>query len=133
MEARSLKFIAVACAGEQLSGAPDKSVSRVCTDSRQAQAGDLFFALAGERFDAHNFVPDVAAKGVAAVVIDREKIPATLPRCAVIAVDNPRVALGRLGDEYRKDFRVPMIAVAGSNGKTTTKELIASVLRQKLK
>src|SRR5581483_1313696 len=132
MEGRSLKFIALACAGEQLSGAPEKSVARVCTDSRQAQPGDLFFALTGERFDAHNFLNDVAAKGVAAVVIDRKKIPSPLPNCAVIAVDDPRRALGRLAAEYRKDFTLPVIAVAGSNGKTTTKELLASVLRQKL-
>jgi UDP-N-acetylmuramoyl-tripeptide--D-alanyl-D-alanine ligase len=132
MEGRSLKFIATACAGEQLQGPHKIVATRVCTDSRQAQSGDLFFALAGDRFDAHNFLPTVAEQGVAAVVVERKKIPAQLPRCAVIAVDDTRRALGRLAAEYRKEFSLPVIAVAGSNGKTTTKELIASVLRQKL-
>jgi UDP-N-acetylmuramoyl-tripeptide--D-alanyl-D-alanine ligase len=69
---------------------------------------------------------------VAAVVADRNRIPAKLP-CAVIGVDNPRQALGRLAAGYREGFDLPIVAVGGSNGKTTTKELIASVLRQKLK
>ncbi len=106
-------------------------VGRVCSDSRLAQAGDLFFALAGDKFDGHNFLAEVAQKGAAAVVAIRSKIPAGLP-CAVIAVDDPRKALGRLAAKYRTEFRLPVIAVAGSNGKTTTKELLAAVLRQKL-
>ena len=91
----------------------------------------MFFALAGERFDAHTFLPEVARRGVAAVVAERAKLPPDFQGCAVIAVDNTRAALGRLGARYRRDFNLPVIAVGGSNGKTTTKELIASVLRQK--
>jgi UDP-N-acetylmuramoyl-tripeptide--D-alanyl-D-alanine ligase len=131
MEPRSLRFIATACAGELLNGAPETPVLRVCTDSRQVQAGDLFFALAGERFDGHGFVPAVAQKA-AAVVVERRRVPAGPGGCGVIAVDNPRQALGRLAGEYRKDFSLPTVAVGGSNGKTTTKELVAAVLRQKL-
>ena len=71
MEARSLKFIATACAGELLSGSPETLVHRVCTDSRQAQAGDLFFALPGERFDGHDFLREAAEKGAGAVVVER--------------------------------------------------------------
>src|ERR1043166_5439632 len=67
METRSLKFIATACGGELLSGAGQTPVRRVCTDSRQAQAGDLFFALRGEHFDGHNFLDDAARKGAVAV------------------------------------------------------------------
>jgi len=107
-------------------------VRRVCTDSRTVQAGDLFFALPGERFDGHNFLAEVDKQGAAAVVIERNRKPAQLPACAVVAVDNTRQALGRLGAAYRNDFSPPMIVVGGSNGKTTTKELIAAVLRQKL-
>ena len=91
----------------------------------------MFFALPGERFDGHNFLTEVAKQGAAAVVIERNRKPAKLPACAVVVVDNTRQALGRLGAAYRKDFSLPMIAVGGSNGKTTTKELIAAVLRQK--
>ncbi len=106
--------------------------THVCTDSRQAQAGDLFFAIKGPRFDGHDFVAEVAQKGVAAVVVERSRAPSGLPGCAVIAVDNVRQALGRLSSAYRRDFALPVVAVGGSNGKTTTKDLIAAVLRQKL-
>jgi UDP-N-acetylmuramoyl-tripeptide--D-alanyl-D-alanine ligase len=117
--------------GQLLNGSPEQTVARISTDSRQAQAGDLFFALAGERFDGHAFLAEVARAGVAAVVAERGKLPAGFDGCAVIAVDNTRHALGRFGAAYRRDFDLPIIAVGGSNGKTTTKELIASVLRQK--
>jgi UDP-N-acetylmuramoyl-tripeptide--D-alanyl-D-alanine ligase len=131
MEFRSLKYVVSACAGEQSGGSPETQVNRVCTDSRLAQAGDLFFALTGDKFDGHDFLAEVAGKGVAAVVVARPKVPAGLS-CAAIVVDEPRLALGRLGARYRTEFKLPVIAVGGSNGKTTTKELLASVLRQKL-
>src|SRR6266567_830164 len=131
MEPRSLKYICAAWAGERRYGSPDTLVSRVCTDSRQAQPGDLFFALAGDRFDAHDFLGEVAAKRVAAVVVERAKAPRALADCGVIGVANPRRALGDLAARYRADFTLPIIAVAGSNGKTTTKALLAAVLRQK--
>jgi UDP-N-acetylmuramoyl-tripeptide--D-alanyl-D-alanine ligase len=132
MEVHDLKFITTACRGEQLCGSTATPFGRVCTDSRQAQRGDAFFALPGERFDGHDFLQDVAAKGAAAVVVERQRIPAQLPACAVIAVDHTRNALGCLAGQYRQEFQLPLVAVGGSNGKTTTKELIASVLRQKL-
>jgi len=132
MDARPLKFITTACVGELLAGSPDTLVSRVCTDSRQAREGDLFFALSGDKFDGHDFLKDVASRGVTAVVVEVAKLPGTLPGCAVIAVDNTRRALGRLAAAARQDFVLPIVGVGGSNGKTTTKELIASVLRQKL-
>jgi len=127
-----LKFAADACAAEIRRGAGETPVANVCTDSRQAKPGDLFFAIRGERFDGHDFLNEVAAKGAVAVVVERNKVPAPLPHCAVLVVDEARIALGKLAAAYRRDFGVPMVAVAGSNGKTTTKELIASVLRRQL-
>lgn len=132
MEPRSLKYLAEACGGELRNGSPQRLATSICTDSRKAGPGDLFFALSGERFDAHNFLPEVARTGVIAVVAERKKIPANFIT-TVIAVENTRQALGNLAARYRKDFDLPMIAVGGSNGKTTTKELLASVLRQKFK
>jgi len=123
--------VAEACAAELKRGSGEMSIQGICTDSRQARAGDLFFAIPGERFDGHDFLNEVAAKGVAAVLLAREKIPAPLPECAVLVVDDTRGALGRLAAAYRREFNLPVIAVGGSNGKTTVKELIASVLRQK--
>ncbi len=133
MDARSLSYIGAGCSGELLAGSPEAQALRVCTDSRHVRAGDLFFALAGNQFDGHAFLADVAGKGVAAVVVERTKasLAANLPQSpGVIAVDGTRAALGRLAARYRADFDLPVIAVGGSNGKTTTKELMASVLRQ---
>ncbi len=127
-----MSFAASACAGDLLAGSPVTGFHRVCTDSRQVQAGDLFFALKGERHDGHDFLEQVAKRGAAGVVVERRRLPAKRPDCAVLAVDNPRAALGWLAAAYRKDFTLPVVAVGGSNGKTTTKELVASVLRQKL-
>jgi len=130
MELRSLKYVTGACGGEQLNGSPEAQVARVCTDSRQARRGDLFFAIQGERFDGHDFLAETARKGAVALVVARQRAPSGLP-CAVIAVDDTRQAFGRLAARYRADFSLPVIAVGGSNGKTTTKELLAAVLRQK--
>src|ERR1051326_2738662 len=132
MEPRSLKYVSAACKAELRQGFGETLVTRICTDSRKAQPGDLFFALGGERFDGHDFLVEVSQKGAAAVVVNRAKtIPAEL-RCAVLAAENTRAALGRLASRYRTEFEVPMVAVSGSNGKTTTKELVASVLNEKL-
>jgi len=120
----------MACAGKQLSGLPETRVRRVCTDSRQVKPGDLFFALRGERLDGHDFLRAAAEKGAAAVVAERRSVPTDWSGCAIIAVEDTRKALGQLAVQYRKDFVLPVVAVGGSNGKTTTKELVASVLRQ---
>ncbi len=126
-----MKFVAEACGAEIKSGAGGSKVKNASTDSRSAKAGDLFFAIKGEKFDGHDFLNEVAAKAVAAVVVERKEVPATLPECAVLVVDDVRVAFGKLAAAYRQDYSLPVVAVGGSNGKTTTKELLASVLRQK--
>lgn len=132
MEERDLEWAISACAGELVQGSPAARFQRVNTDSREAQAGDLFIALTGERFDGHDFVNEVASRQVAAVMVERHRRPATLPGCAVLQVANTRRALGQLAAAYRREFSPRMIAVGGSNGKTSTKELVAAVLRQKL-
>jgi len=132
MEPRTIQFMAGACAGDLLSAPDDLVISRVCTDSRQVQLGDLFIALRGDHFDGHDFIADVLGKGARALLIQRERIPAGAKNCAMIIVQDTRKALGNLATRYRADFSLPFIAVGGSNGKTTAKELIASVLNQKL-
>jgi len=131
VEERSLKFVAAACAAEIRNDARELKIVNVSTDSRSAKAGDVFFAIKGEKFDGHEFVNQVTAKRVAAVVVEKNKVPSPLPDCAVLAVDDVRVALGKLAAAYRNDFALPMVVVAGSNGKTTTKEMLACILRQK--
>ena len=132
MDPRSLQYIAKACAGEQLTGSPDTLVRRVCTDSRAVRPGDVFFALSGGQFDGHDFLKEVMGKNAAAAVVSRQRLPVPPLTGAVIAVEDPRQSLARFAAEYRRDFQIPAVAVGGSNGKTTTKELIAAVLRQKL-
>jgi UDP-N-acetylmuramoyl-tripeptide--D-alanyl-D-alanine ligase len=131
MESRTLNYIAAGCGGRLTQGPPEAVVTRLCTDSRQAQAGDLFVALRGECFDGHDFLAEVARKGVAAILAEETKLPDPLPACGVISVDDTRKALSRLAAVHRAGFELPVVAVAGSNGKTTTKELIAAVLRQR--
>jgi len=130
-----LKFVAGACDAEIISGQPETNIENVCTDSRAAKAGDVFFAIKGEKFDGHEFVGEVAAKAVAAVVVEKSKIQSLRSKVpagtGLLVVDDVRIALGKLAAAYRRQFEIPLIAVGGSNGKTTTKELVASVLRQK--
>jgi UDP-N-acetylmuramoyl-tripeptide--D-alanyl-D-alanine ligase len=117
------------------SGSPEAKVENVCTDSRLAKAGDVFLAIKGEKFDGHDFVAEVAAKGVTAVVVEKSRAPGLKGKVptgtGMLIVDDVRIALGKLGAAYRQQFEIPVIVVGGSNGKTTTKELLASVLRQK--
>jgi UDP-N-acetylmuramoyl-tripeptide--D-alanyl-D-alanine ligase len=127
VEERSLKFVADACDAEIRRGMPEALVKNVCTDSRRAKPDDLFFALRGEKFDGHDFLDEVAAKNVAAVVVEKSKVL----NCAMLVVDDARIALGKLAAAYRRQFDLPVVCVCGSNGKTTVKELLASILRQK--
>ena len=103
MEPRSLQFIGAACAAERLAGDEETRVRRICTDSRHVQPGDLFFALTGERFNGHDFLRDAARKGAIALVVERSRVPVDSNGCALLAVDDTRKALGRLGAEYRKE------------------------------
>jgi len=132
MEPRTIQFIAGACAGDIVSAPEHVPVTRICTDSRQVQPGDLFLALRGDRFDGHDFLDDVVSNGARALIVEKNRAPSHLGHCAIIAVSDTRKALGLLATRYRADFSLPFIAVAGSNGKTTAKELIASVLKQRL-
>ncbi|WP_454736685.1 UDP-N-acetylmuramoyl-tripeptide--D-alanyl-D-alanine ligase [Cupriavidus necator] len=110
-------------AGARISGDGAVAFTRVHTDSRTVEPGDLFVALKGERFDAHDFIADVVARGAAAVLVSRE-VDSGVP--AIVAPDT-RIALGELGAGWRRQFKLPAVAVTGSNGKTTVKEMIAAI------
>ncbi|HSN92172.1 MAG TPA: UDP-N-acetylmuramoyl-tripeptide--D-alanyl-D-alanine ligase, partial [Anaeromyxobacteraceae bacterium] len=119
--------IAAATGGRWL-GAPPAQVAGVSTDTRTLAAGCLFVALRGERFDAHQFLPEAAARGASAAVVAEGLAgpgPAPLP---AIAVKDTLAALGALARLHRRRFAVPVVAVTGSNGKTTTREMIAAIL-----
>jgi UDP-N-acetylmuramoyl-tripeptide--D-alanyl-D-alanine ligase len=116
-----LGLSAIAVAG----GSDQVMVNGLSTDSRAVTAGELFVALRGERFDAHDFLDQVVALGAAAVVV--EQAPAKLSVPALVVSDT-RIALGTIANRWRRQFSLPLIAVTGSNGKTTVKEMIAAIL-----
>ena len=115
-------------AGARLAGRLDTAFAGVSTDSRQAGIGSLFVALRGERFDAHDFLHDVARQGVAAVVVDALPEGWDTDKIAAIVVPDTLVALGRIANFWRRQFDLPVIGVTGSNGKTTVKEMLAAIL-----
>ena len=102
---------------------------RVHTDTRTIETGDLFVALQGERFDANEFLQEAQQRGAAAVVChagaDLSRYPSDLPR---IEVADTKIALGMLAAAWRRQFELPLIAVTGSNGKTTVTQMLASIL-----
>ena len=100
--------------------------SGVSTDSRAVCAGDLFVALKGERFDGHRYVEEAVRRGAAAALTSR-RVEAGLP-VAQVVVDDTRLALGRLAAYWRERFASPLVALTGSNGKTTVKEMLGAIL-----
>ncbi len=110
-------------------------VRRVHLDSRSVRRGDLFVALAGERFDGHAFVAAALASGAAGAIVHRGFTPPRPPAVPdrgpfVLGVTDPLRAYQALAAAHRSRFALPLVAVTGSNGKTTTKEMVASVLAQ---
>lgn len=113
-----------ACRGELVSGDADTKITGVSTDTRTLQQGDLFFALTGENSDGHKFLADALAAGAAGVVVSR-KVEARRP---AIRVEDTLLALGDLAAYYRSRFSPTVVAITGSVGKTTTKEMVAAVV-----
>jgi len=116
---------AAAALGGRASGA-DALFTGVSTDSRSIKEGDLFVALRGERFDGHDFLKPVAAAKAAAAMLDR-KYSGEYPMPALV-VDDTRRSLGDLARYWRARFAPALVAVTGSNGKTTVKEMLAAIL-----
>ena len=104
----------------------DAEFSGVSTDTRTLKHGDLFVALAGPNFDGHGFVNDAAGKGAVGALVSRA-LAAGIP---AVQVADTRLGLGQLAAHWRRQFRIPVIAVTGSNGKTTVKNMIAAILAE---
>jgi UDP-N-acetylmuramoyl-tripeptide--D-alanyl-D-alanine ligase len=121
----ALAQILPSIAGARLIGAGEVVFNGVSTDSRSVMAGDLFVALRGEVFDAHKFLAQVAEQDVAAVVVEELPEGWNLP---ALVVPNTLTALGQIANYWRRQFAMPVIGVTGSNGKTTVKEMIATIL-----
>jgi len=105
----------------------DVRFDSVSTDSRTLQRGALFVALSGERFDGHRFIGAAKERGAAAAIV--QEPAASRGELPFLVVESSRFALGRLAAHWRGRFDIPLVAVAGSNGKTTVKEMIAAILR----
>jgi UDP-N-acetylmuramoyl-tripeptide--D-alanyl-D-alanine ligase len=126
-------FWTLARVSRALGGGPgdDRPIRDVCTDTRSLQQGDLFVALAGEHHDAHLFLADAVSKGAAAVVVHDATRAAGLG-VPVYVVPNTLHALGQLAGARRLAWGGPVVAIGGSNGKTSTKELVRAALSARL-
>lgn len=133
MEGCSLQWVIDACRGKLVAGEAAMPVSRICTDSRSIQPGDLFIPLAGEKFDGHQFIAKALSGGATSLLAQAgsDWSAAAVTAAGVVVVPDTRAALGRIAAAYRARFQLAVVAVAGSNGKTTTKELIASVVSRR--
>ncbi|MFX1673367.1 UDP-N-acetylmuramoyl-tripeptide--D-alanyl-D-alanine ligase [Paraburkholderia sp. A2WS-5] len=120
----TLREAAALIPGASVLGDENATFERIATDSRTAGPGDLFVALKGDRFDAHDFLSEVAGRHVSAALVSRSPGDWRMP---ALRVDDTRTALGALALGWRRRFTMPLVAVTGSNGKTTVKEMIASI------
>jgi len=115
--------------GRRLAGEGDVRFAGVSIDSRAVGAGELFVAIRGPRHDGHRFLEQAAARGAAGALVARDaELPAARPEIALVAVPDTTKALGALAAGHRGRFRGPVVAITGSNGKTTTKEMCAAIL-----
>lgn len=110
--------------GGRLHG-PDAAFDSVSTDTRSLEPGQLFFALKGARSDGVAFVGEAARRGAVGAVVTTH-VPGTVPQ---VQVPDTRLALGQFARAWRQQFSIPLVGITGSNGKTTVKEMVASILR----
>lgn len=126
----TVQEIVAATKGMLVAGAADLAVERFSTDTRMLEPGDLFIALKGKTFDGQAFLPQaLTRRAVGCVVASSPEIPLS-PGFVVIQVEDTQWALGQIANLWRKQVPVKVVAITGSNGKTTTKEMTGSVIRQ---
>lgn len=124
----TVKEIAAAIGGKII-GPMERKVSGVSTDSRTAIPGELFIPLKGGKFDGHDYLAALFDKGVTVALVDEKRAGGFNPpvEATLIEVPDTLVALGDLASSYRKRFSLPVVGITGSNGKTTTKEMLAAI------
>lgn len=134
MASFTIDEILQAVSGNLLHKGTADSVSGISIDTRTIAKGDAFIALRGENFDGHSFLQTACINGASALIIsDKSEISAVSPDVSVILVNDTKEALKGLAHFHRMRFSIPVIGVTGSNGKTTTKDMLASILGRKYK
>ena len=119
--------VLAATKGQNLASGLAEIFTGVSTDTRTITPGSLFVALSGERFDGHAFIPEALRRGAAGLIASHE-IAESVAGVAVFLVSDTRTAFEDLARYHRSRFKMPVIAITGSNGKTSTKDMIAAVL-----
>ncbi|MDD4939333.1 MAG: Mur ligase domain-containing protein, partial [Candidatus Omnitrophica bacterium] len=114
-------------------GVSNGRVKGISIDSRTLKPGDAFIAVKGDNFDGHDFVGQAIKRGAKAVIVTSHKSQVTSHKLPVIKVKDTTKALGDIARFHRRRFDIPVIAVTGSNGKTTTKDMAAHVLSNNFK
>ena len=130
----TVKDIVTAVKGKLLSGNMEEILTGLSTDTRKIKKGELFLAIKGDRFDGHSFILDAVAKGAGGVLVQDGGITNAnfkLPDVSFVSVSDSVKALGDIGNFHRSRFSIPIIGITGSNGKTTTKEMISVILSKK--
>lgn len=122
----SLKKAAEILSATIINDTQDSQFIGISTDTRTIQQGNLFVALKGEKYDAHDFIDQASQKGAAAVLVQRQ-INSSIPQ---LLVTDTLAALGKLAKSWRDQFNIPIIALTGSNGKTTTKNMLGAIFLQ---
>lgn len=140
MEPLSVRDIAGAIEAKLVKGEKNPCINSISTDSRSLKEGDLFFAIKGDRFDGHDFLKDALSRGASGVVFEGNELKRALSlkeglfkKKIFIQVDDTIKALGRFAAFYRNRFKIPFIAVTGTCGKTTTKDMVFELLSLKFK
>jgi UDP-N-acetylmuramoyl-tripeptide--D-alanyl-D-alanine ligase len=126
----SVQELVQATRGTLLQGSLKAMVKGVSIDSRKVKKGELFIAIKGDIFDGHDFISHVMANGVKVLIVHKH-VDVNDPKVSVILVKDTVKALGDVARFHRLKFKIPVIALTGSAGKTTTKEMLAAVLEQK--
>ena len=118
--------------GKLIQGNPNAAITQISTDSRTLEKGDLFVALVGEKFDGHNFLQRVCQQGAVGAVVSKPITDLSqLGSPITVQVSDTLVALGDIANCHRRKFELPIVAITGSNGKTTTKDITSAVLAQR--
>src|ERR1051326_2910985 len=133
MDPLALDQIAEFAGAVRQNGHGDRLVTRLSTDSRTLQPGDLFVAVRGERFDGHNFVDQAKEREAVGAIVEETWHGQSSPDFSLLRVADTLVAYQQIAGNYRRSLGIKVVAITGSNGKTSTKDFTASVLASRLR